>query len=307
MEPLTDPRLRAAIEAVPGWEGRHIGVTPISVGATHDNFLIEADDRAYVLGLAALDTEVLGIDREAEYEAARTAAVAGVGPEVFAWLPNQGCMVTQFVSGAPIPAPDLQREDVLASVVGSVRALHACPPIRSEFDVFRAVEGYRRIASDRGVEIPGAHEDASEVAGRIEAALESSPTPSATCHNDLRPDNVLRQDEHVWIVDYETAGMGDPFLDLGSLAAGDAMDESGRDTLLSLYFGRVADVHRARLALMRLMAQFRDATWGLVQRAVTTVHVDRAGTGDAPFDRLLAEAADPRFGAWLEEAAAPLP
>ena len=182
MEPMSDPRLDVAVKAVPGWEGRHIGITPITSGITNHNYLVEADDEAFVLRLAGRDTELLGIDREAECEAGRAAAAAGVGPEVYAWLPNLSCLVTRFVAGTSIPEADLQRETVLASVVGSLRAFHSCPPISSEFPVFRLVESYRRIASDRGVKIPGAYDDAHEVAARIEASFDAAPMtpPRAT-------------------------------------------------------------------------------------------------------------------------------
>ena len=306
MERSSNPQLDGAIKAVPGWEGRHITATPITVGITNYNFMIEADDETFVLRLVGRDTDLLGIDREAEYEAGRAAAAAGVGPEIYAWLPNLGCLVTRFVAGAPIPEADLGRQDVLASLVGSIRAFHSCPPISSSFPVFRIVEGYRRIAFDRGVSSPDAYDDAHAVADRIEAALEMAPISLATCHNDLLNANFLLDGTHVWIVDYEYAGMGDPFFDLGNLAVNNALTPGAQELLLSLYFGRVADVHRARLALMRVMSDFREAMWGVVQQAISTLDVDYVAYAATHFDRLLTNAADDRFEDWLTAAATPI-
>ena len=183
-----------------------------------------------MLRLAGRDTELLGIDREAECEAGRAAAAAGVGPRrsmrelsrtSAAWSPGSS-------PGASIPEADLQRETVLASVVGSLRAFHSCPPISSEFPVFRLVESYPRIASDReAVKIPGAYDDAHEVAARIEASFDAAPMTPATCHNDLLNANFLLDGDHVWIVDYEYAGMGDPFFDLGNLAVNNGLHAAG--------------------------------------------------------------------------------
>jgi thiamine kinase-like enzyme len=306
MAAVTDPELDAAIRAVPGWEGRHIGVTPITTGITNRNFLIEAGQEAFVLRLAGRDTELLGIDREAECEAGRAAAVAGVGPEGYAWLPQHGCLITRFVQGTYIPEEDLQRHDVLASVVGSIRAFHACPPITSSFPVFRIVESYRRIATDRGVRVPHAYEEAHVVADRIEAAFAIAPMPEATCHNDLLNANFLRDGDHVWIVDYEYAGRGDPFFDLGNLAVNNGLTPEAQEMLLALYFDRTEDGHRARLALMRLMSDFREAMWGVVQQAISTLDVDYVEYASTHFARMLTNAGDDRFEGWLDSASTPV-
>ena len=304
MEPMSDPRLDVAVKAVPGWEGRHIGITPITAGITNHNYLVEADDEAFVLRLAGRDTELLGIDREAECEAGRAAAAAGVGPEIYAWLPNLSCLVTRFVAGTSIPEADLRRETVLASVVGSLRAFHSCPPISSEFPVFRLVESYRRIASDRGVTIPGAYDDAHEVAARIEASFDAAPMTPATCHNDLLNANFLLDGDHVWIVDYEYGGMGDLFFDLGNLSINNGLSAGAQELLLRRYFGDVTDAHRARLQLMRIMSDFREAMWGVVQQAISTLDFDYVAYADRHLARCLASASDERFDDWLRAAAA---
>ncbi|HEY6566729.1 MAG TPA: choline/ethanolamine kinase family protein [Actinomycetota bacterium] len=302
-----DPQLDTAIAAVPEWDGLQIGVTPITTGITNRNFMIEAGNEVFVLRLAGKDTDLLGIDREAECEAGRAAAAAGVGPEIYRWLPLHACLITRFVSGSHVPEADLQREDVLTSVVGSVRAFHACPPIDAEFPVFRIVESYGRIASDRGVTVPKSqYEAAHEVAERIEAAFTNAPMTPVPCHNDLLNANFLRDGDHVWIVDYEYAGMGDAFFDLGNLSVNNGLTPEAQEILLQLYFGQVRDVHRARLALMQLMSDFREAMWGVVQQGISTLDVDYVAYADRHFGRLLTNAADDRFADWLAAARVPV-
>jgi thiamine kinase-like enzyme len=303
---MRDPQLDAAIAAVPEWQGRQIGVTTITTGITNRNFMIEAGDEVFVLRLAGKDTDLLGIDREAECEAGRAAAAAGVGPEVYAWLPLHSCLITRFVSGSHVPEADLQREDVLTSVVGSVRAFHACPPIDAEFPVFRIVESYGRIATERGVSVPRDYEAAHEVAERIEAAFAHAPMPQVPCHNDLLNANFLRDGDHVWIVDYEYAGMGDAFFDLGNLSVNNGLTPETQEILLRLYFGKVRDVHRARLALMQLMSDFREAMWAVVQQGISTLDVDYVAYAQRHFGRLLTNANDDRFADWLAAARVPI-
>lgn len=291
----TDPRLEKILESL--WLGRGPVITPITSGITNENVRVDVDGETFVVRLPGADTELLGIDRHAELEATRTAAAAGVGPEVVDFV--EGCLVTRFVEGRPIPEEDLERDDVLELVVRSVRAIHAAPGIPSAFPVFRIVERYRNLAAERGVPIPAAYDRAHALAERIEGAFGANPMPEATCHNDLLNANFLREGDHVWIVDYEYAGVGDPFFDLGNLSINNGLSAEAQETLLRLYVGDVRDVHRARLGLMRVMSDFREAMWGVLQQGISTLDVDYVAYADRHFARLERTAADRRFDDWL--------
>ena len=165
---------------------------------------------SFVVRLSGRGPDLLGSNRAAENRAASAAAAAGVAPEVFAFLPDLGALITRFVQGAHIPEQDLEREDVLRAVVRSVRAIHSGPPIPSSFPVFRIVEESRRIGAKRGVAAPPAFEQVHARAGDIEAGFSKHPLPDRPCHNDLLNANFLLDGDHVWIVDYEYGGMGDP-------------------------------------------------------------------------------------------------
>jgi thiamine kinase-like enzyme len=302
-----DEGVAEAIAAVPAWTGLDAHLTPITAGITNRNYRVDIGGESFVLRLSGKNTELLGIDRAAERAAGAAAAAAGVGPEIFAYLPQQEALVTRFVGGDHVTEEDLRTERVLGAVVRSAKAIHACAPVPSTFPVFEIVTDYARIAREHGVRIPEAYDDAHAFAGWIKGAFDQAPMPLTTCHDDLLNANFLLEGDHCWIVDYEYAGMGDLFFDLGNLSINNNFDEPAQESLLRLYFGEVGDVHRARLALMRVVSDFREAMWGVVQQALSTLDFDYVAYADRHFARLLAGAQDDRFGAWLEAAKAPVP
>jgi thiamine kinase-like enzyme len=308
VEPALDPELAAALRAVPGWAGREPeAVTPLPGGITNRNFRVDLAGAAYVVRLPGRDTALLGIDRTAEWDATRAAAAAGVGPEAVAFLPDRGVLVTRFLPADPLPPEALAREDVLARVVAAIRRLHAMPPIPAAFSPFRVVRDYQRVASRRGVPIAAAFAEALARADEIERALASRPAAPVPCHNDLLSSNFLLRDDRVFIVDYEYAGMGDPFFDLGNFAVNNALDAAAQESLLERYLGRATRPALARLGLMGIVSDFREAMWGVVQQGLSTLDVDYAGYADRHFARCLARAHDPRYRGWLADAAAALP
>jgi thiamine kinase-like enzyme len=294
-----DPALAATIAAIPEWEGLEPEVTPITIGITNRNFKVDIGGESFVVRLSGKDTGLLGIDRAAENEAASAAARAGVAPEVFAYLPERSALITRFVQGSHIPEEDLERDDILGAVVRSVKAIHACPPIPSSFPVFRIVEDYRSIAEARGVVTPATFDEIHAKAAAIEGSFAAQPLADRPCHNDLLNANFLLDGDHVWIVDYEYGGMGDLFFDLGNLSINNGLTPEAQELLLRLYFGDVTDAHRARLQLMRIMSDFREAMWGVVQQAISTLDFDYVDYAGRHFARCLATASDERFDAWL--------
>jgi thiamine kinase-like enzyme len=276
---------------------------PLEGGITNRNYRVRAGAGEYVLRMPGKDTALLEIDRAAELAATEMAARAGVAPEVAAWLPESACLVTRYVPGAPVGSERLREAGVLAEVAARLRAVHAGPPLPSTFSAFRIVERYRDTAARRGAAIPPAYDEALALARRIEAALDGPGHAPVPCHNDLLTANFIAQDDRIWIVDWEYAGMGDRFFDLANLSVNNDFGERDDERLLEAYFGEPATARRfAGVRLMRAMSDFREAMWGVVQSAVSALDFDFARYADEHFERLSRTAADPRLNTWLEEA-----
>ena len=107
------------------------------------------------------------------------------------------------------------------------------------------------------------------------------------------------------IVDWEYAGMGDRFFDLGNFAVNNGLDDADAERLLEAYFGEPPDERRhATLKLFRFMSDFREAMWGVVQRGVSVLDFDYGEYTKKHFDRLEEARKDPRFEGWIEAARA---
>jgi thiamine kinase-like enzyme len=283
------------------WSGRRVDIEPLGGGITNRNFRVDCEGRSYVLRIGGKDTEVLGIDRRAEFSAASVAASLGVGPEVVAFVEPEGYLVTRFVEGAPVPPDEIRRPDVLGEVALLLRRVHEGPAIPARFDSFRVVEAYRTSAVAYGVDVPAAYEEAKARADHIEAALGAQP--AVPCHNDLLNANFIRSPEGIRLVDWEYAGMGDRFFDLANFAVNHEFDGAGESALLAAYFGEARPADVAHLRLLRFMSDFREAMWGVLQQGISELDFDFADYAGRHFERLQRTAESPSFRAALTAAA----
>jgi thiamine kinase-like enzyme len=267
------------------WPGREARVEPLSGGITNRNFKVEVDGESYVLRIGGRDTELLGIDRYNEHEASIAASRVGIAPEVLRY--QSGYLVTRFIEGEP------GRIDDIEEVARMLRRFHDSTRIGGRFDAFRVVEAYRATAIEHGVPVPADYDRAHKIARTIERLR--ADVPQKPCHNDLLAANFINDGSQLWIVDWEYAGMGDPYFDLGNFAVNNGLDEAAEAVLLAAYGADDPD----GFVLMRFMSDFREAMWGVVQQALSELDVDFKAYAAEHFERLARTAAEPRFRAAL--------
>ncbi|MEA2608451.1 MAG: hypothetical protein QOJ75_694 [Chloroflexota bacterium] len=294
-----------AMQKVPELAGRLLTLTPLSGGITNRNFRVDATgttDR-WVIRLAGNDTHLLGISREVEHAATVAAAGVGVGPQVTAFIRPEGYLVTRFIVGSPVSDEAVHRPETLRRVADSLRRIHDGPAIPGLFVPLRIADAYRALAMARGVPIPPEYELAAAIGRRIELAFLSNPIELRPCHNDLLNANFIDDGTRIRIIDWEYAGMGDPFFDLGNFSINHELTPGEDEILLHAYDGTVRPGRLARLTLMRVVSDFREAMWGVLQQGISMLDVDFVAYASTSFDRLLSNAGAPRFERALREVA----
>jgi thiamine kinase-like enzyme len=271
---------------------------PLVGGITNRNYRLRWAGRDCVLRLPGKQTALLGIDRVAERDATR--AAAGIAPDVVAFSAELECLVTGFIEGRPVDAAEL-RGPLLGEVAAALRSVHAGPPLAHTFSPWDRVDAYRLTALRHSMPLPIGYDEVDAAADRIAGALGERPV--VPCHNDLLTANFLHDGARLRILDWEYAGMGDPYFDLANLAANNGFSDDDEARLLAAYHGAPARPDQlAALRLLRLMAAFWEAMWAVVQSAVSELDFDFAGYAAEHLARVRERLSDPRFESWLADA-----
>jgi len=293
--------LSDALSRVPQWRNKKISTTALSGGITNKNYRVEVEGESYVLRLGGANTEHLGIDRNVERDATAAAASLGIAPEVIYFIEPEGYLVTRFISGRALPVTEITQPQNLKRVVGALKQIHALPTIPKTFSPFRIVEDYEQTAKAHGVStFPANFNYLLSKMREVETAFNKEPFTPQLCHNDLLNENFL-DDGRLRIIDWEYAGMGDVFFDLANFAVNHQLNDEQDRVLLTLYFGEATTKKLARLKLMKVMSDFREAMWGMVQQGISTLDFDFRGYADKHFARMTGSFEDERFGEWIKE------
>ena len=260
-------------------------VTELTGGITNKNYKITVDSESYVLRMGGNETKYLGIDRKIEYECSLLASQIGIAPEPVAFIEPEGYIVARFISGIGIPAEEIGSEENIKRVLDSMQAYHALDIFPGSFSPFRVAEEYAKTASSFNVKLPDKMDWYLEKSREIEKAMYREPFKPRPCHNDLLNGNFIDDGTRLRILDWEYAGMGDIFFDLGNFAVQHEFNDEQDEVLLRTYFGEQTNSQRARLKLMKIMSDLREAMWGMVQVGVSKLDFDYVGYAQKYFDR----------------------
>lgn len=263
------------IPLIPCLKGKEVKVCPLKGGLTNRNYSLDCAGARFVLRVMGENSRLLGIDRQAELACLKSAHAIGIGPEVIAFFPERGALVTRFVTGRVLVPKALKSPAILRRVVASLRQYHDQATGAGTFSPFETIRGYYAASRKRKVRFPRAINRALHLLARIEEDIGVAERV-CHCHNDLLCSNLVDDGHKVWILDWEYGGAGDLFFDLGNLAANNRFSHEQEAQLLEYYFGQAPPAGLRRLRLMRLASDMREAMWGFLQTGISKLSFDYA-------------------------------
>ncbi len=268
----TQDDIVACLRLVPIWEGSQIDLRLLEGGITNRNYVATIDGEDFVIRVPGERTELLGIDRRNEAALSLRAGVLGIGPEVVVELPGVGTQVLRFVEGRHLAGDELLER--LPEVVSAITSLHRSDEISATFPIHRVVERHASDAEALGVALPYEYSRLHRESLRIEGVFSLAPNPLVLCHNDLLPGNLLFNNERVWLLDYEYAGMNSAYFDLANLSINFGLSAGAERLLLQQYFGEATSADAASLSLMKVMSEFREGMWAVLQQGISNLETD---------------------------------
>lgn len=202
-------------------------------GPTNASYLVEQGGERFVLRLDKAEAAALGLDRQNERAVCALVAAARLAPAYCYFDPAAGICLRPFVAGRSLQRADLDDHAILQRLAGILRRLHGLAPTGAAFDPLAAV---RRYAAQLGT--PGAAALAEQAAA-LHARLDRDTAVLALCHNDLVCENaVLTDAQGLQLIDWEYAGVGDPYFDLAVVVRHHELGNALAEYFLETYLRR---------------------------------------------------------------------
>ncbi|MEJ2602597.1 MAG: phosphotransferase [Gammaproteobacteria bacterium] len=226
---------------VPAWRGAAaLSCCPLEAGRSNRSWRVTADGREYVLRLSSGRVPVPVFDPRRELVVHRAAASAGLAPPLEYADPEAGILVTHFLEGEVVPAPDFADPGTLGRIGPLLRRVGELPDPGGGYTLGGAGEAYLSMIRDDALQRYG---------GRLVEGLHALPPPAdpRVCHMDPVVGNLVRTDNGLQLIDWEFAVAGDPLFDVAAIVAYHDLDAAAARCLLEAWADSPDERIRARL------------------------------------------------------------
>lgn len=233
-------------------------------GLTNRTFYVRTSENEIVVRLPGEGTEEL-INRKDEGISTRLACDLGIDTKLYYFDEKTGIKVSNYISNSITMHPqDLRKIDNIKRIAKILKALHTSNVDTGvDFDVIQLADNYEAFIKEKGGFL---FDDFSEVKDII-IQIKQDYLPSVVkkpCHNDPLSENwILENDNRMYLVDWEYAGMNDPIWDLADVAIEANLDRNMEELLLESYFGIKPKINQYKaFQINKVLIDYLWSLWG---------------------------------------------
>lgn len=304
MSRQTNQRVKAAIDAVPGWSSGTVTAQPVDGGLMNSNWLAVHEGRTHFMKIYGIGSEAF-VNRDASIEAARQAHEQGIGPEVLHYDNQSGLEVVEYLSGYRASTnADFSRKDFLEHVIDLYATFNAGRALPVTKDVFAMTDEHVDQGGQLGAIYPSDFEWLMKQYQKSRQAFMASGLDLVPCHNDPMPGNFMVQMSSdtitdMKLIDYEFASNNERAYEIGVFLGEVFVDEATSLELIERYYGTLRPETVARVSVARAVADIKWGSWAVQQRQLSDWDFDFQKYGIWKYARARALFNDSRWDDWL--------
>ncbi|MBD2701542.1 phosphotransferase [Spirosoma sp. BT702] len=177
----------------------------------------------------------------------QAAAEAGIAPAIHYLSSDDGVSITDFIVEKPFSFTE-----AIPKMADIIRQVHELPKFSHRVNYVDVVDTFLQRLQATGI-LPESL--INELLASYERIIKVYPRNDSenfvSCHNDLKPDNIIFDGDRPWLVDWEAAFLNDRYVDLAAMGNFIVRSEQDETDFLRSYFGQEAtDYQRARFLFM---------------------------------------------------------
>ena len=255
-------------------------------GRTNINIRITDRGQDYVARVGE-DIPIHGILRFNELAINRAANLAGIAPRVV--FNEKNIQIFDFIEGKALTEKDIQKPNLLEEVTNLLKLVHTNiqkhlrGPILS-FWVFHIIRHYATTLKEQKSNYTPQLTKLLQDATKLESLV--GPIELVLGHNDLIPENFIKDDNQLWLIDWEYAGFNSPLFDLGGLATNSEISTESENKMLEIYFGKAPNEEQIQsYTAMKCASLLRETMWSMVSEITSEIDYDYRSYTDLNYSR----------------------
>lgn len=238
-------------------------------GMTNKNFKINISNKDYILRIPGNGTEEM-ISRFNEKYNSIIANKLDIDTDILYFNEDNGLKISKYINNAETINPTTaKREDNIRLITDILRKLHNSEAkFNNEFNVFTKIDEYETLLKEVNGRKFDDYEIIKEKVIKLKQILNQIGIDNVPCHNDTVPENFVKDNERLYLIDWEYSGMNDPMWDLAAHFLECEFSENEEELFLNLYFeGNVEKKYRKKILIYKICQDFLWSIWTNIKEA----------------------------------------
>ena len=246
------------------FENQTVTYLPLNGGFSNETYLVQATQDKYVVKINFNQNIYLKLDRKQECIAQQKAAALGVAPKIISYPKNAEYMISQYFEGHNMTYEEIIDANNMLKIIEILKGIHSIKGVNRECSCFDLIDRYAEGIKEFKISIPNGYYDVLKMADIIKnRRVKDRLNNNRYVHNDILSNNILFDGQKIIIIDWELSGMGDPFMDLASLAYSNKMSKAQEELMLTAYFGYCDKEIFNTLQDIKYIGMIREVVWAL--------------------------------------------
>lgn len=236
-------------------------------GMTNRNYLVSLENKKYVLRHSGLGTEGM-LNRKNEARNSEAIRELGIDVNQIYYNENSGDKISVYIEDVETLDSETSKFN-FDLIVNILKKLHNSKIIfGNRFDVFKEINKYEKLAYEAKATFYKEYEVVKKKVKKLENQLESLGISLLPCHNDTVPENFLKKNRKLYLIDWEYSGMNDPMWDLAAFSLENNLEKDEEEEFLELYFGNtIPENEYLKIQIFQILQDFLWSIWAIVKQA----------------------------------------
>ena len=202
-------------------------------GMTNNSYIFTVNKIRYIIRIPGKNTNKI-INRYEEFQVYQAIKPWNLSEEIIYLCAETGIKISKFIESSH--TLDVANWDDVSRCLDTLKKLHDLNlTLPHTFDIFERINYYESLISNKHSRFD--YKAVKSAVFSLKSLIEKSDRKWCLCHIDAVCDNfILTNNNKVYLIDFEYAGMQDPDLDLAMFCVYSMLDRASIDRVITLYY-----------------------------------------------------------------------
>lgn len=255
------------LKDVPVFKDKKIENINLIGGMTNKNYLITIDGKKYVLRNPGAGTKEM-ISRDSEAKNAQIISDLNLDAKLIYLNKETGIKISEYIENAETLVPETARNN-FKQVAEILKKLHNSDIVFDNiFDSFNEMEKYEKLSIKENGKFYDGYKEIKEKVFKLREKLKNFNIELKACHNDTVPENFIKSENKIYLIDWEYSGMNDPMWDLAAHSLECNFSKDEEKEFLNFYFPEeVSKECILRIQIHKICQDFLWSIWTVLKEA----------------------------------------